>query len=119
MSINACSINGFTLNGKRCSDKFAELIPIFRPPVPPVTTIQGNPRVLRDTFARPTYDIDDTPKTYEQPFVTVSVEFLGKTGSETQNVNDAQLDFVSVTNLKIETSVKPEIEISIGELYFD
>ena len=116
--INACSINGFTINGKKCSDKFAELIPIFRPPEP-VATVGGSPRVLRDTFVRPNYDIDDTQRIYEQPFVTVIVELLGKTGSETQNVSGPSVDFVTVTNLKIEAPVEDQIEISIGEIHFD
>ncbi len=125
MAINACTIDGFTLNGRNCRDKFAILIPILRPPVVPVEGT--NPRVLRDTFRMPRqFELeDDKILTFEQPIVTVTVEFYGSTGSETQDVMAANADFVTVTGLEIaETPVvasDPEtpITVNIFDLNFE
>ncbi len=125
MAINACTIDGFTLNGRNCRDKFAILIPILRPPVVPVEGT--NPRVLRDTFRMPRqFELeDDKILTFEQPIVTVTVEFYGSTGSETQDVMAANADFVTVSGLEIaETPVvasDPEtpITVNIFDLNFE
>lgn len=125
MAINACTIDGFTLNGRNCRDKFAILIPILRPPVVPVEGT--NPRVLRDTFRMPRqFELeDDKILTFEQPIVTVTVEFYGSIGSETQDVMAANADFVTVTGLEIaETPVvasDPEapITVNIFDLNFE
>ncbi len=98
MAINACTLNGFTLHGRRCADKFATLIPILHPPVTDST--RGNPRVFRDTFVPPREIEDRLTLNFEQPFITVSVEFGGDTQSQTLEATQ-QLDFVTVTNLQI------------------
>ena len=125
MSINGCSINGFTLDARRCRDKFADLLPIFRPPVLP--SIGGNPRVLRDTFTMPRqFEIEDQPVlTFEQPIVSVTVEFYGTSGTDTQDVSAASVDFVTVTGLevqgvpKVSGSDEPTISVNIFDLHFD
>lgn len=104
MAINACTIDGFTLHGKFCRDKFAILIPILRPPVVPVEGT--NPRVLRDTFQYPPrpFEFEDKPVlNFEQPFITVEVEFDGVT--HTQQIDNApQMHFVTVTGLQIDVA---------------
>lgn len=121
MAINACTIDGFTLNGKFCRDKFAVLIPIFRPPVVPVEGT--NPRVLRNTFEMPRrFEIEDEKVlTFEQPIVTVSVEFYGAIGTETQDVSASNADFVTVTGLEIAETPVPVIdsEVPISVNIFD
>jgi hypothetical protein len=102
MAINACTINDFTIDGRRCSDKFSRLIPILHPP----TVVGTNPRVLRDNYQVPRpFDFekpDERPTwTFEQPFITVTVELDGVTGNQTLDVSAPQLDFVTVTNFSI------------------
>ena len=102
MALNACTINGFTLNGRRCSTRFSALVDVLHPPTPIVST-GGNPRVLRDTvrYERP-FEIEDTPNlTFEQPIVSVAVEILGFSGTDTQDVSGVQVDFVSVSDLMV------------------
>ena len=105
MALNACSINGFTVNTRRCASHFNRLVPILHPAVPPNSV--GGPRVLRDTarealkYDRP-FEIEDTPNlTFEQPIVSVSAEILGFSGTDTQDVSGVQVDFVSVSDLMV------------------
>jgi len=113
MSLNACTLNGFTLNSRRCVNKFLVLVDILHPLVPPVpqTPGGGNPRVLRDVFAdvpRP-FEFDDrVPFTFEQPQITVDVEMFGLTGSQTLD-NLPQADFVTVTGLTIAAAAAVEV----------
>ena len=103
MALNACSINGFTLNSRRCANQFNRLVPILHPAVLPNPV--GGPRVLRDTpkYNRP-FEIEDTPHlTFEQPIVTVSAEIFGFSGVDTQDVSAVQVDFVSVSDLTVST----------------
>lgn len=124
MALNACSINGFTLHSRRCASQFARLIPILHPPVPPIVSATGgNPRVLRDTFRldqRP-YEIEDSPVlTFEQPQVTVSVEILGFSGSDTQDVTGANVDFVTAHDFTVTASMPDgEITVNIPDLRFE
>jgi hypothetical protein len=113
MAINACSINGFTLNGRKCTNKFALLVPILHPPIP--TPIEGtNPRVLRDTHEWPrNFEIEDEKHlTFEQPIVTVTAEFLGSTGQDTQDMNASHVDFVTVTGFEVQ-SVSEDLPIDL------
>lgn len=127
MALNACTINGFTLNSKSCSNKFAYLIPILHPPV--VTPVSGtNPRVLRDTFKfvpppiPQNFELEDQPTlTFEQPIVSVSAEILGFSGTDTQDVSAAQADFVTVTGFDLGVSAEANVVISvnISDLHFE
>ena len=113
MAINACTIDGFTINGRFCRDKFAILIPILRPPIPPVPVEGTNPRVLRDTFTLPPrFEFEDKPVlNFEQPFITVEVVFDGVT--HTQQIDNApQMHFVTVTGLQIDV---PTSEAPVAE----
>ena len=119
MALNACTINGFTLHGRRCADKFSTLIPILHPVIPPVTGT--NPRVLRDThtFQRP-YEIEDQPNlTFEQPIVSVTVEFMHLSGTDTQDVSGSQTDFVSVTEFGVPGSDDQTLSVNITNLTFE
>lgn len=105
MALNACSINGFTVNTRRCASHFNRLVPILHPAVLPNPV--GGPRVYRDTareaikYDRP-FEIEDTPNlTFEQPIVSVSAEILGFSGTDTQDVSAVQVDFVSVSDLMV------------------
>jgi hypothetical protein len=124
MALNQCSINGFTLNSRRCADRFAALVPILHPTLPPlVSTGGGNPRVLRDTFRfdqRP-YEIEDDRKlTFEQPQVTVSVEIFGFSGTDTQEVAGTNVDFVTVHDLVVTASMPDgEITVNIPDFRFE
>jgi hypothetical protein len=117
MALNQCSINGFTLNSRRCSDKFAALVPILHPTVPPIVASGGgNPRVLRDTFRfepRP-YEIEDDRKlTFEQPHVSVTVEIFGFSGVDSQDVTGANADFVTAHDFTV-TAAMPDGEITVN-----
>ena len=124
MSINACTIDSFTLDSfcsRQRSVVFGRLVPILHPPIP-TGVGGGNPRVLRDTFTRPDYDVEDKPVlTFEQPIVAVTVELFGHTGTDTQDVTGANVDFVSVTDLAVAKPSVTEatIVISITDLYFE
>jgi len=106
MPLNACTIDGFTLHGKNCRNKFATLVPILHPPVPPVAIVGGNGRVLRDGFNIPRpFDFEEERPTlvYEQPQITVTVKFDGITAAQTLD-NAPQLDFVSIAGFSIKTA---------------
>lgn len=108
MAINACTIDGFTLHGRRCRDKFTALIPILHPPTP-TGAVRGSPRVLRDTYA-PQFEFEEKPMlTFEQPFITVQVIFDGVEYSQQLNSSD-QLHFVTITGLQI--SAAPQVVVS-------
>jgi hypothetical protein len=124
MALNACSINGFTLNSRRCADKFAALVPILHPPIPPIVASSGgNPRVLRDTFQfQPReYEIEDRPTlTFEQPQVTVTVEIFGFSGTDTQDVSAANADFVSVHDFTVQAEMPDgTIDVNIHDFRFE
>lgn len=109
MAINACTINGFTINSRSCRNKFDDLVIILHPPV----VVNGtNPRVLRDGYAIPRpFDFEQPEErptwTFEQPYISVSVEFLGTIGEQTLDSTQPQLDFVSVTNLTVVSASAP------------
>lgn len=101
MAINTCTINGFTIHGRNCRDKFASLVPILHPPVI-TSTVKSSPRVLRDSFVPPPrFEFEDKPVlSFEQPWITVEVVLDGVTHSQ-QLDNKPQMHFVTVTGLEI------------------
>lgn len=118
MAINACTIDGFTINSRRCANKFAALIPILHP-LAPIQNGVGNPRVHRDTFVPPREEQErfDTQFQFEQPIVTVSAEIFGFSGSDTQDVSAAQVDFVSVTEFRVQDD--EQVLVNITEFRFE
>jgi hypothetical protein len=117
MSINFCTLTSASVDtfcGNRRGIVLNQLLAKKYPP--PVQHAKGgNPRVLRDTFAvPPPFEFEDRPTlTYEQPWITVEVEFGGKKGSQTVD-NDAQRDFVSVTGLEVASHSDDEDEITVN-----
>jgi len=72
------------------------------------------------------FEIQDEPiLTFEQPIVSVTVEFYGFLGVDTQDVSSTNVDFVTVTNLevqgipKITSNDEPTISVNIFDLNFD
>lgn len=122
MAINACTIDGFTINSKSCADKFAVLIPILHPTTPPPPGPEGGFGIGRrpqaqQALQRP-YEIEDRePLVFEQPDITVTAEFMEFTGSDTQSVNSNQLDFVTITNFEVdEAEAAVPITVNITDL---
>jgi hypothetical protein len=120
MSINFCSIDRSSINsfcGSRRQVVLDRLLDEKYPVAPPaVITRGGNPQNIRNQFqiARP-FEYEEQPVlTFEQPFITVSVELHGKTGSQTLE-NQPQAHFVTVTGLAIE----PTLMVSVSDMDFD
>lgn len=115
MAINACSINAFTIDGWRCRNRFYDLAAILHP------VVGTNPRVLRDTYQQRPFEIEDEKQqVFEQPIVTVSVEFYGASNSESQDVSVQQLDFVTVTDFKVKgINSASNISVSISDFRFE
>jgi hypothetical protein len=117
MAINACSINGFTIDARRCRDKFADLIPILRPPVgggggQPNGWAQQRPPAYYRGINPPRWDPPIAPRDTEQERVTVTAEIFGVSGTDTQSVV-ARPDLVTVTDIHI---VSTEIGVNILNL---
>ena len=126
MAINACSINGFTLNSRRCADKFAALIPILHPTLPPITQVGTSNQSMRQGVHREIerrWELENderAPLTFEQPQVTVSVEIFGFSGTDTQDVTGTNVDFVTVHDFTVSASMPDgEITVNIPEIRFE
>lgn len=114
MAINSCTINAFTINSLRCRRP-----DLFRP-LPPVDTVAGtNNGHIRDTFAIQHPDlvrhIENEPVLqFEQPFVTVTAELMGETGSQTLEAKQ-QLEFAVVTDLTIGEGRNEDVAVNISD----
>ncbi len=109
MAINACSINGFTINGRRCSTNIAALIEQLHP----TPAISGSAR--RERYIHQPIEQDERPQlVYEQPIVSVTVEILGFTGTDTQDVSTASAELVTVSNFEFDA-----ISITITDINFE
>ena len=126
MSINYCTLGSNTIDafcGPRRGLIFNKLILELHPPV--VQSIGGgNTQQIRNTAAiahviaqqRSNFDIDERdPMIYEQPFVTVTVELFGATGTQTMDVSSINVDIVTITGLEFD-STGLEIDVNISEL---
>jgi hypothetical protein len=116
MPINACSINGFTIDARRCRDKFQDLIPILHPPVTSTNPssnggwTQKRPPSYYRGINPPTWDDKQVPTPTELDRVIVTVEIFGKKGSDEQQIVP-RLDLVTVTDIHVESgSVGVNIE---------
>lgn len=118
MAINACSINAFTINGARCRTPN-----LFRP-APVVGIIGTNNRNVSNDFARQyphlirhsEHEVPQPHLEFEQPYITVSAELMGETGSQTLEAK-VQMEFVSVTDIQFsEGSVAPDITVNISDI---
>ena len=110
MSINANTVNQASINtfgGRTRKIIFDRLVD------QKVSQIGGHSQARSSMGAKrpfnqmPSYDVEDKPTlSFEQPIVSVTVEFLGTVGTDSQEVLGAQVDFVTVTNFEV-TSIQP------------
>lgn len=123
MSINYCTLASNTVDSF-CSPRrglvFNKLVLELHPPILVQQSTGGNPQQIRNTAAiariiaqqRPNFDVDERdPMVYEQPFITVTVELFGATGTQTMDVSAVNVDIVTVTNFDFE--IGPEIAVNI------
>lgn len=121
MAINACTINGFTLHARRCASQWERLIPVLHP-FPPGGDGGAGGAAAGNKYAKvpqyAPYEIDDRPDlTFEQPFITVSVEILGFSGVDTQEVSAMDTDFVSVSDFSVgEKELIQQVGVNITNL---
>lgn len=127
MSINYCTLASNAVDSF-CSPRrgliFNQLVQELHPPIVNPQVHGGNPQQIRNTAAiaqllarqqRPHFDVDERdPMVYEQPFISVTVELFGSTGTQTMDVSSANVDIVTVTNVEF-GSVEPEIVVNISE----
>lgn len=125
MSINFCTLTGSTLDtfcgnsrqiilDRLLDEKYAT------PPVQPFIGT-NNSSVSKDFtkkfphLVRHAVEDDERPVlTFEQPFITVSAELMGATGSQQQEVTP-RLDFVVASDLNIsKTTTSKEVELSVN-----
>lgn len=120
MSINFCTLTGSTIDtfcGNRRGIILQNLLTEKYPPAP--AALGTNNRTVSIDFARRyphlvqhvDHEIDRPQLQFEQPFVYVTAELMGKTGTQTIEAT-AQLEFVSVTDLKVEPSSAITVNIS-------
>jgi len=127
MSINYCTISTSTIDGfcgiqrsKVIARLLDEKYPVVNPPTPSPrpgsggVTYGGMPGRAPNPWFDP-YTSDTTqPIEYEQPYITVRVsDLFGEEGSETLFA-DAQMSFVTVTNLEFED--EDDISVNITGL---
>jgi hypothetical protein len=115
MSINACTLNRATVD-TFCSPRraivFAKLVDELHPVYPPQATASKT----HLGYAPYRDEEDDRPTLkFEQPIITVHVDILGFSGSDTQDISGAQLDFVTVTDFEHVGA----IDVSITDITFD
>lgn len=121
MSINYCTVGSNTVDSF-CSPRrrivFDKLVQELHP-----QRAGGNVQQVRNTAAiaqilarqqqRPHFDVDERdPMVYEQPFISVTVELFGSTGTQTMDVSAANVDIVTITNVEF-GSMEPEIVVNI------
>lgn len=100
MAINQCTIDGFTLHGFKCRDKFASLIPILHPPGSPGTL--GWSQAAAAKLAAQRWEQPEVPKAAftELERITVTATFQGVFGQATQEITP-RLDLVTVTDIEV------------------
>lgn len=115
MAINACTINSFTIDARRCRDKFADLIPILHPPVTTGGGFNGwvSAQVAASRAAAQAREAaaQRQQQRWQQPEapryepteleqITVTAKFMELSGTDTQKVV-ARPDLVTVTDIHI------------------
>lgn len=119
MSINACSINEFTIN-TLCGRRRQAIIDSLLPPVVPPAQVGGgsqqhvnpNTTLPLNMFRRPesredTIDVN----TLELPYVTVTVEIQGQSFSQTIDRDDV-IPMVNVSGLKLLGAGNEQVNIT-------
>lgn len=126
MSINYCTLGSNTVDSF-CSPRravvFNRLVLELHPPISAQQSTNSNPQQLRNTAAiarviahqRPNFDVDERePMVYEQPFISVTVELFGATGTQTMDVSAVNIDIVTITGFEFDSS-GPEISVNISD----
>ena len=91
MSINACSINRQTINAL-CRRRQQVVV---QPVVGHASTgIKQQADWIRPDLEQPVFN-------FEQPFITVSVEFMGKLGTQTIDVASTQQHLVTASDFSV------------------
>jgi hypothetical protein len=104
MSINACSINSFTIDARRCRSKFNDLVSILHPEITKKASnggwrIEQTPQYYQNKNLYQDREHNVKVPELELDTVTVSISILGVTGTETCSIIN-KMDYVSVNNLK-------------------
>jgi len=103
MSINACSINRNTINAL-CRRRQQVVVQ----PVIGHASTGVKPQV---DWIRP--DIEQPVHSFEQPFITVTVELMGRTGTQTLDVVSTQQHLVTATDFSVATG---ELHVEVSDL---
>lgn len=122
MAINFCSVDQSTIDSF-CGGRRRVVLDRLIAEKYPVVSVHpaGGGRAVRDTFAvQPPFEFEDRPTlNFEQPWITVEVEFDGKKSSQTLD-NDVQQHFVSVTGfLDEDAQVSEQVAITVNITHFE
>lgn len=115
MSINACTLANTTVD-TFCSPRRALVFAKLVAELHPVYTPQATTSKTHLGYAPYREEDDDRPTLkFEQPIITVHVDILGFSGSDTQDISGVQLDFVTVTDFEHVGA----IDVSISDITFE
>ncbi|MEM2159605.1 MAG: hypothetical protein QXN55_01470 [Candidatus Nitrosotenuis sp.] len=81
MPINSCSINGFTINGVRCSSRYAHIVPI---PTEENAKPRSIPQLIPNRWKGEEIEVESP---IETSAINVAIEFNGIKGSVTHDVD--------------------------------
>jgi hypothetical protein len=123
MAINFCTLTNSTIDtfcGNRRQLILDRLLEERYPPAPPPVLGTNNSSVREalvrqrpELFRRPAEEEELTQLTFEQPFITVTAELLGTTGTHQLDAA-TRLDFVVVTNLRIGERHQLEATVAVN-----
>lgn len=108
MAINFCSVNISSIDTLCGSARVLVLTRLLNEKYPiPITGVKSNPQTVR-YFPE---QRDEPVLNFEQPFITVEVDFLGLNGTERHD-KKAQNEFVVVSDLDL----SQQITVNISDL---
>lgn len=117
MSINACSINEFTINtlcGRRRSAIIEELLkpPIIHTSPGSQQHVNPNTKIPLNIFRRDRReeDIVEDVRTLEQEYVEVSIEMMGERFAQTIK-QDTNIPLVTISNLQVKDRLEEQVNI--------
>lgn len=116
MSINACSINEFTIN-TLCGRRRQAIIDSLRPIAPPVVSgghhpqHVGNIDRMQNVFNRRDSDHDIDVTKLEQQHMQVTIEFAGQSYAQTLERNSA-VPVVSIYGLSVHGGTEEQVNIT-------
>jgi hypothetical protein len=114
MSINACSINEYTIN-TLCGRRRQAIIDSLRPPVPTVVGVGGQQQHVRHPLQAFRRDVEHEDhidvNTLEHSHVQVTIELAGQTFTQTLQ-QDNSVPVVSIYALSVSDNVNEQVNIS-------